>query len=231
MKNQYFGDRNDYFKYDLLVSLAEQLAAKRLSIIWMLTRNDESQDGQEISYAKGAGHRDLYRFLRKSLDGGVRNVARLDEYFKEAGYGFEYCPYGAERLFLHRDRAAYFGEIPKANLDDAVVFLDPDNGLEVKSTGDGNGDRYVTYDEVASIYGRMEETSVLVVYQHLPHVHRKLFLYRTADKLMQDLRRPMPVSISDNQIALIILAKTKKRQEEVRRALHEYTRSHLEIYD
>jgi len=41
----------------------------------------------------------------------------------------------------------------------------------------------------------------------------------------------MPVSISDNLISFIIFAKTKQRQKEVRQALQEYTRSHLEIYD
>jgi len=41
----------------------------------------------------------------------------------------------------------------------------------------------------------------------------------------------MPVSISDNRISFIILAKDRKPQTEVRQALHEYMRSHLAIYD
>ena len=204
MKNQYFGDRNDYFKYDLLISLAGQLAAKRLSVIWMLTEDDRSGSGQMIDYGKGAGDTGLYRFLQKSLKEGVRNVVRLDEYFKEAGHEFEYYPYGAERPFLHRDRATYFGGIPKEDLEDAVIFLDPDNGLEVKSTGDGNGDRYVTYDDVASVYSRMGNGSILVIYQHLPRVHRKFFLYSTFDRLVEKLDCPMPVSISDNRISFIV---------------------------
>jgi len=48
---------------------------------------------------------------------------------------------------------------------------------------------------------------------------------------MQRLKCPMPVSISDNTVAFIILAKTKERQDEVGKALRDYTRSHLEIYD
>lgn len=90
MKNQYFGDRNDYFKYDLLIFLADQLAAKKLSVIWMRTDDDETQDGQKISYAKGAGDRGLYRFLQKSLDEGdeTRKVSKLNDYFKGAGHSF-----------------------------------------------------------------------------------------------------------------------------------------------
>jgi hypothetical protein len=39
---------------------------------------------------------------------------------------------GAERLFHHHDRAAYFEEIPEENLDDADNILDSENGLDVK---------------------------------------------------------------------------------------------------
>jgi hypothetical protein len=57
VKNQCFGDRNDYFKYDLLIFLAEQLVTKRLSVVWMLTPNDGSQDGGKVAYPWGAGDR------------------------------------------------------------------------------------------------------------------------------------------------------------------------------
>ena len=82
----------------------------------------------------------------------------------------------------------------------------------------------------------MGETSVLVIYQHLPRVHRKRLLYGIADRLIEHLQGeklkcPMPVSISDNQIAFIILAKDSERQAAVREAVNEYTRSHLEVYD
>jgi len=107
-------------------------------------------------------------------------------------------------MLLNQNRAAYFKEIAKENLDDAVVFLDPDNGLEVKSTGDGNGDKYVRSDEVELIYSRMGENSVLVIYQHLPRLHRKLFLYSTFSRQVEKLGCAVPVSISDNMIAFTI---------------------------
>jgi hypothetical protein len=130
-----------------------------------------------------------------------------------------------------KNRGSYFERLPSESLSAPVVFLDPDNGLEVRSAGAKDGTKYVTYEEIASIFGRMDDASALVIYQHLPRIHRKLFLYGTADRLAAELKCQMPLSISDNQIAFIMLAKTKKRQTELRQALHEYTRSHLEIYD
>jgi hypothetical protein len=198
VKDQYFADRNDYFKYDLLIFLAEQLAAKKLPIVWMLTENDKSNDGGKTDYPKGAGNRDLYHFLKMALEDGTRYVGRIGDYFKGAGHAFVYCSYGDAETFCHRNRAAYFEEIPKANLGDAVVFLDPDNGFEVKSTGERNGEKYIKLDEVELIYNRMGENSVMVVYQHLPRIHRKSFLYGIANKLVAKLKCPIPLSISDN---------------------------------
>lgn len=101
----------------------------------------------------------------------------------------------------------------------------------MKSIGDGNGHKYVKSEEIELIYSKMGQNSVLIIYQHLPRLHRKLFLYSTFSRLIDKLGCAMPVSISDNTIAFIIMAKDRKQQRRVREALHEYKRSHLEIYD
>jgi len=73
MKNQYFADQNDFFKYDLLLFLAEQLAGiERLSVIWMLTGDDNSQDGGKTHYQRGTGEVGLYHFLNNALAEGTR---------------------------------------------------------------------------------------------------------------------------------------------------------------
>jgi hypothetical protein len=232
VKNQYFGDQNDYFKYNLLIYLAEELSGiRKLSIIWMLTKDDTSGDGRKIKYSKGPGDRKLFRFLRESLDAGVRDVARINDYFQEAGHGFDYCGYGAEKLLLHQDRANYFGQIPSENLSKAVVFLDPDNGLEVRSATEGTFHKYVKFEEVKSIYDGMSPDSCLVIYQHLPRIDRKYFLYNLYRDLKEYLKCPVPTSITDNQVAFLILTKEKKRQEEVGKLLREYVRSNLQIVD
>ncbi len=63
---------------------------------------------------------------------------------------------------------------------------------------------------MASAYDRMGNASILVIYQHLPQIHRKLLLYSTSSQLVEKLDCTMPVSISDNRIAFIIPAKTKE---------------------
>ena len=48
MKNQYFGDINDYKKYGLLRILTDD--HMRLAVCWMLTDADHRADGKFISY-------------------------------------------------------------------------------------------------------------------------------------------------------------------------------------
>ena len=49
MKNQYFGDINDYRKYGLLRTL-QSTGSGRLLVAWMLTPDDGSRDGGFRSY-------------------------------------------------------------------------------------------------------------------------------------------------------------------------------------
>jgi hypothetical protein len=49
MKDQYFGDINDYRKYGLLRAILDSGRFK-LFIAWMLTPDDGTTDGKFISY-------------------------------------------------------------------------------------------------------------------------------------------------------------------------------------
>ena len=54
MKNQYFGDINDYRKYGLL-RLLQSTGNGRLLVAWMLTPDDGSRDGGRRSYLRDPG--------------------------------------------------------------------------------------------------------------------------------------------------------------------------------
>jgi hypothetical protein len=54
MKDQYFGDINDYRKYGLLRSIASA-AGFRMLVAWMLTHDDGSNDGQFVFYLHNSG--------------------------------------------------------------------------------------------------------------------------------------------------------------------------------
>ena len=234
MKDQYFGDRNDYFKYDLAIFLSEQLTGiKRFTFIPMLTANDGGGDGELIGYRQGAGRPDLYKFLKDRLKKKQRKILHLRQYFKTNGLQFKYCPHGdsLDGEFTNKDRDAYFRSIPTGDLQKAVILLDPDNGVEVKSATDRTLHKYVKFEEVNDLFHRMDESYVLTIYQHLPHSHRRTFLYSLHGKLQELLKCPLPYSVSDGMIAFILLTKGKKRQKELRETLADYLRMSLQLYD
>lgn len=171
MKNHDFGDQNDYFKYDLLIFPAEELSRiEKLSIVWMLTEDDDSQGGGRSEYLRGPWRQRTFPIPEAIPGRGGRKVARIKDYFKGTGRGLGYCPYGAEKRFLHRDRSVYFEQIPAENLINAVVFLDPDNAQEVKSATERNFHKYVKFEEVKSVYDKMSPDSCLVIYQRRRHL-------------------------------------------------------------
>lgn len=75
MKNQYFGDINDYRKYGLIRALQVEAQLKVL-VAWMLTLNDQRRDGELRSYLREPDEwlrfdPELYRGLTDLLDIGV----------------------------------------------------------------------------------------------------------------------------------------------------------------
>ena len=82
MKNQYFGDINDYRKYGLLRCFEE--AKLKVGVCWMLTQDVANSDGQETRYLQEPWRwrqydPELFDFLDKCVADGKRSVRRLEE--------------------------------------------------------------------------------------------------------------------------------------------------------
>jgi hypothetical protein len=74
MKNQYFGDVNDYRKYGLLRTLT---ATGQIStaVCWMLTPDDSSSDGRFIDYLK---HPETWRHFDPELFDQLKQIVLID---------------------------------------------------------------------------------------------------------------------------------------------------------
>src|ERR1700679_1621877 len=74
MKNQYFGDARDLFKYDLLLELVAIQGGRQLVFIPMLTPNDGTAEGNLTGYKCTTQRPLLYQHLRRALDSGRRKI-------------------------------------------------------------------------------------------------------------------------------------------------------------
>jgi hypothetical protein len=76
-------------------------------------------------------------------------------------------------------RRRYFDAFLRRSAGRGLVFLDPDNGLEVKSVPRGRRDscKYLYWDELAETYRAGHS---VLVYQHYPRVSRQDYRWRLA---------------------------------------------------
>lgn len=194
MKNQYFGDKQDYRKYGLLRCVSEATGLP-VGVLWLLTSDDGRSDGEFRKYLqdpKKWRRRDpeLFDALTRLLEPGVeRDVAHAREWGLLPGAHY------FEEVFgdAGEERRAMFGRALEAMRDCPFVFLDPDNGIEAKSVGYGrkNSRKFVYRAEIQALYERGHS---LVIYQHYPRETRVSFEARIAGDL-RDRLRPAEVAL------------------------------------
>jgi hypothetical protein len=185
MKNQYFGDINDYRKYGLLRAILEATDL-RLLVGWMLTSNDGSSDGKRTDYLEDP-HRwrsydpPLFDGLKALLSNAPERSVTLIErsgLLPAATYHADVVPSKAEA------RTLWFDSLREAADGCDLVFLDPDIGIEVKSKAFGRKDstQYVYWREIEALWASGQS---LLIYQHFPRVTRSMFIRRMMDALRQ----------------------------------------------
>src|SRR5260370_39088544 len=92
MKNQYFGDKRDFIKYQLIESMSSAWAGiAQLTCIWMLTPPTLNNDGNR-KFTVHPGSERLGQFLQECIVSGRRDVRELRRYF--SGASFKYMSYG-----------------------------------------------------------------------------------------------------------------------------------------
>jgi hypothetical protein len=227
MKNQYFGDVRDLFKYDLVQQI--MLDVKRLNrflFVPMLTPDDSRADGGRTDYLRakaGTRNRDLLEFLHGCVEEGRRDIHEIEGFFKPRG--IETTIYGdGQAPFSRHNRADYFTRIDDRLLYSALILLDPDIGLEVKDADE----KHLMYAEVKQLYRRMRFNSLLMVFQYLPRENRPTYLYRRCMEL-KHLTGDEPLHISDNEIIFFFLTKNKALKQELTKVLAEYGRSYTDL--
>ncbi len=223
MNNKFFADKNDFFKYDLLLELIENSPfLKQLTIIPMLTQADGRKGGGLTHYERGNRREDLYEFLKECLETGRRDICHLKEYF--AMKPFAYTPFRDSTCFTNKARDEYFHAIPDTALDHALIFIDPDNGL--MDSGKQTDDKHLTYNELAQLNGRVKDPSMVVVYHHLARVPRDR-LFRTINMHLEQLQpKPKAAFVSDNRIAFLALSQESGIRGDIESVLSNYASIH-----
>lgn len=191
MKDQYFGDINDYRKYGLLRSII--ISGKFSSMIaWMLTPDDGTNDGKFISYLQQPNKwsrydQTLFQKLKELL---ANNEKRQVSLIENSDLLPDTAFYSSHVPDSPLDRDSWFSSLMSQAQNKDFVFLDPDNGLEIKSKSYGckNSSKYLYWQEVASLWSSEKS---LLIYQHFIREKRSGFIQR----ILKSLSASTPGSI------------------------------------
>jgi len=230
MKNQYFGDVRDLFKYDLIQRILKEISyLEKFTFIPMLTKYDpKGKDGNERDFdgAKkdgrpGTNNKELMKLLekKKQVEADKRDFTEIEDYFNSEDIGVDI--YKGHEYFDHGRRDEYFENIPEDLLRNYLVFVDPDNGLKIKNSGE----KHLLYDDVKKLYERMDEDSILMIYQHFPREKHIEYLCRRASELKK-LTEDLPIYISDNEIIFFLLTKNDELRNQLERIISRYKRDY-----
>jgi len=212
MKNQYFGDINDYKKYSLL-RLLGGLGKIETTVCWVLTEDDNRNDGSRIKYLEKPELWQSYdpvvfdHLQKNVLAKGVRDVSVLEQ-----GDVLPNCRYYSE--YVHDDdslRSDFFKKFQDFAKGADLVFFDPDNGLEVKSVprGKRGSSKYIYWDEVKSSY---EAGHSLMIYQHFPRKPRELFLRNMVRKFKDIIGTHRVFSFCTYHVTFLLLSQPEHEE-------------------
>ncbi len=192
MKDQYFGDINDYRKYGLIRILQAETGL-RVLITWMLTPDDGRRDGELRAYLDQPDQwqrfdPELHKRLQALLQVNSAPRVALIERSHLLG-GAQYC---SEAVPDHGDlRHTWAANLAEAASLSDLVFLDPDNGLDVPSRPYGRklSSKYVFWHEIDQIW---RGGASVLIYQHYRREKRVTFIPHMVD----ELRRQLSITVS-----------------------------------
>lgn len=218
MKNQYFGDIHDYRKYGLLRAL-QASGGGSLLVAWMLTPDDGGSDGGLRDYLKAPDtwacyDRDLFEGLSCLLDSDAQPAVSLLEgsgLLPTARFHSVVVPDGRQ------EREAWQRDFVRAASGIDLVFLDPDNGIEVpsKPVGRKHSSKYVTWLDIEKIWG---SGCSILMYQHFPRKPRELFAKKMVSELC-DLPGAVFAEALRTPYALFLLVAQERHEGWLREAL------------
>ena len=186
MQNKYVGDVGDFGKYGLLRRITGQTPLMhpdiRLGVHWYLTPDDRGPDGRHIGYLEDRSEfRTCDEPLYESLTALVfQRKARLVSAVETSGLlpqGTNYysqcltyddLPWKGPKTAEERleRRTIWMNEAVEVLGDNEVVFLDPDNGIEIdlNKKHRAKAPKYTFADEIAPF---IRKGKTVIFYQHL----------------------------------------------------------------
>jgi hypothetical protein len=177
-----------------------------VGVCWCLTADDRSNDGGKRNYLTDPAR---WRYYDPELFDLLQRLNRPDVSLSVAlAADWKLVPGAVYFDALLPDerntRAAYIVQAVRMLRNVDIVFVDPDNGIEVPSTkvGSVGSSKYVCWHELRDFYAAGKS---LLVYQHYPRVARQRFIPFVADHIRAELGAETVTAFSTAHAAFFLV--------------------------
>lgn len=207
MKNQWFGDIKDYYKYGLL-RLITKNANLTVGICWMLTENDGRKPNvRYLSHHEIWRHYDpyLYDFLRHLIiDYDIHDIVKIQN--KRILPACQH--YSAILKDDAESRQQYLNNFKRLMQACDLLFFDADNGMEVKSKpyGRNHSSEYLYWREVRELY---ESGYSLLIFQYHRRVKYEDFIKSLSKEFVANVGVKPQFFYRTTNATLLFLAQNK----------------------
>ena len=222
---KYFGDSRDYFKYDLITHILKCGFLNNYVFVPMLTDHRFDNEGNKLPrYIKGKSQ-ELLKYI-DSCD--TKDLAHWRTWVSPFVSSYKTIVPVNEVFFSDSDRMGYWGLYENILKDkSALVFVDPDTGLETGTPGylrRAGREKYILNEELGYLFDEVDEKSVLMIYQHLPnnkHVHKESVV-KKIEQASSVRESSHVMAYREDDLAFIFMVKDKSIHDELNTSLNGY---------
>jgi hypothetical protein len=217
MKNQYFGDFGDYQKFSLLKML-RNVGGFKITVHWMKTRDDGGTDGKRVTYLNNpktwdSFDKEIFEFISGHIHAKKRDLALYEKSLHADGITFV-----NDHIESAQRRLELLDGIRSDKKSD-LIFFDPDNGIEVKSTTQKTIHKYVLWSDIQTAFSSGKS---ILVYQHFSRKNRDIFIQEKLTEFRS--RLDVDVFVIKVKHSVYFLLAQKSHISRVRQSLIDYSK-------
>jgi len=222
---KYFGDDRDYFKYDLITSVLSRSSLRHYVFVPMLTEHRHDHEGKKPPRNRGDKSNDLLEFI-SSRNG--KSLKHWEDWFDRCVDSYKTLEPVDDTFFSDQAREAYWrASQPILGQKNALIFIDPDTGLETGTPSylrKMGREKYILNNELKFLIDELDRSSVLMLYQHLPN--NKLIHKTATEKKLEQIRGVNRMAYTcayrEDDLAFLFVLKEKWLYEKIWDTLDRY---------
>jgi hypothetical protein len=218
MQLRYLGDSHDYIKFALLRHLQRMLNV-RIGVNWYLTDPENNRDGEQRRYLDKPEWERLDKALLEKLRPFRKPGYRTFENFERDEILPKDTLYYKTKVCTENGRSVWHEEAVSALSQANLIFLDQDNGFQVKSMTSRSQVKYALYKEVFDYY---EQGKIVVGIQFAAMVDPSARVKEVRQKLIQSEGCSLSLPVVRGRVTpniLFFLVSPLDRVAEVKKAL------------